>query len=88
MVNFHTGTYINLKLKFRINKNCHEKKTPHWYIVTALLLKPYKHSLPSASPYSGFQNCFTLDPFCSNALIRAVLFLKMDGITEFSRQNF
>jgi hypothetical protein len=38
IVTFHTGTYINLKLKFRINKNCHDKKTPHWYNVTALLL--------------------------------------------------
>jgi hypothetical protein len=78
-----------------INKNCHERKTGHWYIatghwytVTALLLKPDKHSLSSAALHLGFQNCFILDPFCSNALIIVVLFLKMIWITEFSRQNF
>jgi hypothetical protein len=87
-VNFQTGTYITLKLKFMINKNSHEKKAPHWYNVTALLLKPQKRSLSSASPHSGFQKCFILDPFCSNALITVVLFLKMVWIMEFLRQNF
>jgi hypothetical protein len=50
LVNFHTGTYINLKLKFMMSKNCHEK-TPHLYTVTVLLLKPQKHSLISITSF-------------------------------------
>jgi hypothetical protein len=46
IVNFHTHlcwpVHINLKLKFRKNKNYREKRTAHWYISTFLLLKPLK----------------------------------------------
>jgi hypothetical protein len=31
---------INLQLKFRANKNNHDKRGAHWYIVTSKLLKP------------------------------------------------
>jgi hypothetical protein len=75
-----------LKLKFILKENCHET-TPHWYIVTVLLLK-HTNRASSASPQSGFQNCFTLDPFGSNALVIVVLFLKIVWITELSSQNF
>jgi hypothetical protein len=74
-----------LKLKFIMNENCHEK-TPHWYTVTVLLLK-HTSRASSTSPHSGFQNCFTLDPFCSNALVIVVLFLKIVWNTELSSQN-
>jgi hypothetical protein len=50
IINFHSGTYMNLKLKFSMNENCHEK-TSHWYTVTVLLLKPYTHSLISITSF-------------------------------------
>ena len=33
------------------NKNCHEKRTAHCYIITSLLLKPLKQRLINVTPF-------------------------------------
>ena len=44
-------------------------------------------STSSMSLQSGFQNCFILNSFCSNALIIFILFFQIVWITEFTRPN-
>ena len=68
---------MNLKLKFRKNKNDHEKRPALWDTVTSLCCKPLCHSVQA----------LTLDSFCSKALITLVPFFQMVWIAEFTRHN-
>ena len=80
--------YIDLKLKFRKNKNCHQKSAAHWYIVTSMLLKSLQlHLVDVPSFRSDFATCINLDAFHSNALIILVLFLQIVWIVELMRPS-
>jgi hypothetical protein len=47
----------------------------------------YLSSVSLTSLHSGFQNCFTLNPFCSNTLIIFLIFFQTIWLLEFTIPN-
>jgi hypothetical protein len=60
--------FVNLQLKFRKNKNYHEKRTAHWYIGTSVLLKPLPQHLIDVTSFRHLKSlCSRYVPFkCTN----------------------
>ena len=81
------GKVHNLKLKIKNNKSYHQKRTATGTPASLICCLNHCSSVSSTSLLSGLQTPFTLDPFCSNALIILVPSCRILWLAQFTRPN-